>query len=834
MAAVFLAPSVARAEIDTFGLGDGHSGAKVVVGDEEINSYAGLTADAAAGATTLAISALAAPTAPRVAAPFANGDLVLVWRATGVAESAAPSGADTVLALPTAPSTPSNAQGLVGQYELARVETAAAGSLTLTKPLVNAYARAVSQVVRVPEYTTVNVPAGTSLRASAWQEIGGAPATPNATNPWAGGIVIFLATGAITIDNGATIHANARGFHGGVPAQRTINNPGLLNCDRDAVDGDPQSEPFSPKGQGVVHTRYAATIGAKGNVSIAGGGGNCVEAGGGGGANLGNGGAGSGTIANLGSGGEGGAGITYDVLTRLTMGGGGGAGRHLSGLVSVASLGGFGGGVVYVRGASMGGAGRIQANGGDGENSGIAGLPPGLTSEGSGGGGAGGTVVVRLAGTLDCDQLATPGGDGGSAQVLGLPVFGAGGGGGGGRVFFQATTKTPNCDIVVTPGNPGNGGQGGSQGGGPGGTQPPPAGGLCLPTTATATGTCVDPTPICDPVSGDCQPCSGPFGGGSPRACPVEVEPVCMTDGSCVPCNGDFGTGATQACQLFASPTCLTTGGLTGACGKCTTNADCAGPGHAGPVCNVNNGVCGTACTNDADCKTTEWCAPRAPDGSNVCIPKTPNGEPVPPFSPIDGECTQEKGERVCLSAVCEEIDDKCGKLNSTPCQAAPECRSLICFDADKKCGLPNGEPCTGDTQCRSDLCQGGTCTAQGCASDPDCPANHVCEAQLCVEGCRPGSQQCPPGQQCVAPDGGPVGSCVPAGDGGVPDGGSVGDGGPVGDGGLVDGDAGDTAGIIEGGGCACNSTTSPASSLSVVGAVASVLALIRRRKQRG
>lgn len=75
-------PQVAHAEADTFGLGDGHSGAKVVAAgvNAPVNSYASLTADAATGASTLTFGTVIGDPVG-----FAANDLMLVWRATGVA-----------------------------------------------------------------------------------------------------------------------------------------------------------------------------------------------------------------------------------------------------------------------------------------------------------------------------------------------------------------------------------------------------------------------------------------------------------------------------------------------------------------------------------------------------------------------------------------------------------------------------------------------------------------------------------------------------------------------------------------------------------------------------
>lgn len=258
---------------------------------------------------------------------------------------------------------------------------------------------------------------------------------------------------------------------------------------------------------------------------------------------------------------------------------------------------------------------------------------------------------------------------------------------------------------------------------------------------------------------------------------------------------------------------------------------------HAGPSCDVASGACGPACTKDEDCQPTQWCAPTsATTTAGVCVPKVPNSQPVPAGPPINGQCTPANGQRTCLSAVCEESDDLCGKKNSSPCSGGnDQCRSNICFPADKLCGLPNGQPCGGNGQCRSELCKDGVCTGKPCGTDTDCPApGQVCDPDrhTCVDGCRPGSSSpsdggvvngtCEPPSTCVS-DGGPIGTCVP-GDAGVGDGGSSGNAG----------DSGTQLGLIEGGGCACSSTLSRATSpLALLGVVASVGLLFRRRGAR-
>lgn len=72
--AAITAPRTARAEVDTFGIGDGHRGAYVAAAAGEIvNAYAPVTADAAKGAAQVAIGASIGDPAG-----FVASDLVLI------------------------------------------------------------------------------------------------------------------------------------------------------------------------------------------------------------------------------------------------------------------------------------------------------------------------------------------------------------------------------------------------------------------------------------------------------------------------------------------------------------------------------------------------------------------------------------------------------------------------------------------------------------------------------------------------------------------------------------------------------------------------------------
>lgn len=789
----------ARAETDTFGTGDGHNGAKTVAAlNEVINSYAALTVDAPANAMSVTIASGGVVGDP---AGFAAGDLVMVWQAAGLAAADAlgVKGNSGSLDLTTA------GGGVTGRFELARITTITNGGnqLNFGKPLTRAFASKVSQVVKVPEYTTVNVPQGTSVAARPWEG--------NGTDGWTGGVIAFLATGAVT--NEGIINANNAGFRGGVLDNRALDL--TLACN--ASDGTP-ADGYANKGEGVVST--FAPPGGRDNISNGGGGGNCTWNGGAGGGNFGKGGAGGtatiATVIGQQSGGRGGGSLGYTMIVppgspatvaaRLSLGGGGGAGEQKNG---VGSAGGRGGGAIFLRSRSLAGAGTISANGETAANAALL----GLVSDGAGGGGAGGTVLIRVVDSAVCGGVQARGGKGGNSQTVGLSTFAPGGGGAGGRVEIQAKVATA-CPTDVVGGangtsgaalNPANAQPGAA------GSQievPAPGGGYCFSNPRTNP-ECQDPVSVCDTTSGFCFKCTGPAGTtNTAHPCPNAFEPICKTDGACVPCTGDLGTNG-DACQTPQNPYCIVTGPDAGTCDKCKADMDCVGPTHPGPKCNVTQGNCGTACTMDSECKSTEWCS------QGVCTPKTPNGDPVPNVPPIDGECTLEKGKRVCLSSVCEVDDDLCGLKNSSPCDATEKCRSKICFGADKRCGLPAGEPCSMNGECRSGECEAGKC--KGCKVDKDCNLNQHCDAQKseCLPGCRVqnGETNCLKPQICSATDGS-VGQCID------PNASSSG--------------ALDDFGLIEGGGCACRTSTPSraAGSVAIAGVAICALAFVRRRRK--
>lgn len=352
----------------------------------------------------------------------------------------------------------------------------------------------------------------------------------------------------------------------------------------------------------------------------------------------------------------------------------------------------------------------------------------------------------------------------------------------------------------------------------------PPGGGVnegrCEPclTNADCAGTT---TTVCDAATNECVACDA----ANATAC-GGLTPVCdLATDTCAPCNGDFGSGATLACSSSAAPHCA----ANGACGRCALNAECAGA-HPGPICNTASGACGTACTLDTDCPG-QWCDdPSGGVGAGVCAPKISNGDPMPSDAPISGNCTAESGKRVCVAAVCDANDDRCGVKNGDPCASKDACRSGVC-NADGKCGDPNGTACTKKDTCRSDVCfSDGLC---GEPDGADCTSADVCRAAVCTGG------------QCGEADAGvDAGADADAGDADAADAGDAADAladvDAASDARLdveVDAgvDAGDKGEALEGGTCgACNvgRKTPDAGALAGVALLAGLV--LARRRRRG
>ncbi len=408
-----LAVPAAHAEPDTFLLGNGQDGARTLTAEETVNFYAPVTESVPAGQDFLVVD-------PNFLAGFDVGDLVMVLQSSGL---------DPALATATEINLVGRA---AGRWELGRVGAVApdAGRITLTRPLTVAFAGGATQVVKVPEYTTLTVAAGGGIVAAPW-------------DGRRGGVVAFLAQG--TVNNDGAISASGRGFRGGI----TINGggDGCAELNEEWPGG-------SPKGEGGVLSRYftfdipypwdGPGYFGRQNVANGGGGGICHNSGGGGGGGAGAGGRGGRTWsgdapASREVGGLGGARMLFDPVDRLFFGGGGGTGHAND---EANNPGGAGGGIVFIRAASLAGGGVVSADGAAGGNS---------ANDAASGGGAGGTLYLRFTGTVACGTgLVARGGEGGDSEFD--TPHGTGGGGGGGRVLVQ---PAPSCTPVVSGGQEG-------------------------------------------------------------------------------------------------------------------------------------------------------------------------------------------------------------------------------------------------------------------------------------------------------------------------------------------------------------------------------------------
>lgn len=305
------------------------------------------------------------------------------------------------------------------------------------------------QVVRVPAY--LNLMLGGALAASPWD---------GAT----GGILALEAANLLDFD-GMTLDVSGLGFRGG-GGRQLEGDQGLSPLDYRTTSADFAN---AAKGEGISGVSHYVFFGgdlmdtqpdsgegypngcqARGAPGNAGGGGtdgnpltNHDNSGGGGGGNGGAGGQGGySAYSSLDVGGRGGAALAEVAASRLVLGGGGGAGTNDDGSGALpkglASSGGAGGGMVFLRASLVVQPGVINANGASALD---------VENDGAGGGGAGGSVlVITQAASPNGLMITARGGSGGNAwksRPGGLDpgdMHGPGGGGGGGVIY---TTGTP-------------------------------------------------------------------------------------------------------------------------------------------------------------------------------------------------------------------------------------------------------------------------------------------------------------------------------------------------------------------------------------------------------
>ncbi len=467
-----------------------HGNFTVTVADLVVNEYTRLTSDAGTGATTLIVQSNNLNANGRFSGPLEAGDLLMIIQMQGVTLNSFPSSSNPHNGKPYDDSwgTIMNYNNC-GNYEFVEVAGVAGGNIIdLTCGLrLNYTASWKVQVIRVPRYNSLTINAPASITCDAW-------------NGTSGGIVVCEVDQNISIAAGARIHADHRGFRGGIAQTNSGGYGGGQWSHFSFEEGAEKGESIS--GYQSEYEALGGGMYCKGAPANGGGGGNMHNAGGGGGGNGGDTASWSGygnpdisnpnwiTAWNLESagfathtstgGGKGGYTFSInnrDALTtapgntlwgmdnrrvegglggrpleystgKIFLGGGGGAGHQNN---DDGGSGGNGGGLVYILGyGDISGSGTINSNGQDGYPA--LGAAPGFNeitgTDGSGGAGAGGTIIVNIHGTVSGVSITANGGNGGN-QIIQEGIMtgnheaeGPGGGGGGGYIAISAGTPT--------------------------------------------------------------------------------------------------------------------------------------------------------------------------------------------------------------------------------------------------------------------------------------------------------------------------------------------------------------------------------------------------------
>ena len=383
------------------GLGSGRSGALVInTADTLLNRYIPLAQDVVSNASVVRVSA---------SFSLAAEDLVLLWKTAGI-------GGQSSLA--------SDLTGLdVGQWELHRIERVEDDWVHFRTPTRSSYPSKGSQLVYIPEFTTLEVQANASIKAAPW-------------DGRSGGILAFVVRETFT--NQGLASATGAGFRGGT-SEGALNQSGC-----NALDG--LAPAHAPRGEGFNSDDFGPTAAGRRNNYQGGGGGVCNSSGGGGGSHIGSGGRG-GASSDAGRvvGGLEGIPLRYDLDERLRLGGGGGSGQSAQS-VDQDSRGLPGGGVLWFRSRVLVGMGTFEADGQSRGNTSSG-------DSGGGGGGAGGAIDARALDLLECALMQAKGSNGSSPTSTNRR--GGGGGGGGGRIRQVSTNA--NCPTSVEGGAAGFG-----------------------------------------------------------------------------------------------------------------------------------------------------------------------------------------------------------------------------------------------------------------------------------------------------------------------------------------------------------------------------------------
>ncbi|MCB9234441.1 MAG: gliding motility-associated C-terminal domain-containing protein [Bacteroidia bacterium] len=308
-----------------------------------------------------------------------------------------------------------------GNYEFATISAISGNSINFQFTLLRTYdPTGLVQMVSVPQYNNITVTA--PLTAQAW-------------NGSTGGVLVFEATGTVTLQ--ADLNVDGTGFRGG---NRSVNF--YSGCSSTGYFYTFASGLGAQKGEGITDAGVNHDAG-QGSRANGGGGANHVNSGGGGGGNFGLGGEGGnqwGGCPVIAIGGDGGKAQTYNnVLNKVFMGGGGGGGHQNN---NNSTSGTNGGGLIIFRAGSLDGQGfQISADGLDQTALG--------SNDGAGGGGAGGAILAEVGAYASPVTFTADGGDGGDLLAA---SHGPGGGGAGGAIWYSGGALPGTVTVTVAGG----------------------------------------------------------------------------------------------------------------------------------------------------------------------------------------------------------------------------------------------------------------------------------------------------------------------------------------------------------------------------------------------
>ncbi|MCD4666718.1 hypothetical protein K8R47_02825 [archaeon] len=332
--------------------GDGSDGERTISINTIINDDTYLIGDETSGNSIINVAN---------AADFSEDDEILIIQIQGASEE------------------------IAGTYEFKTIDSINANQITLTSNLQNNYYSGVfnsanpkvTQMIRVPQYTDVTINAGRSIFASSW-------------NGQTGGIVVFRATGTVTVNG--NIDVNGVGFRGGI-AQTTNDHDGywgesfsniyIEDLDQSGNNGGGAGGRYGTDG---VTWGGGGTGGGYGTdgVRLAGGHGTYCPA-----------------LSNTGFY-DGGSTYGSANLNKIYFGSGGGSGgKQSSGSVGI---GGNGGGIIMIYASDIDIQGNVRSNGNNGGSASPA--------DGCGAGGSGGSIYIKKDSITGQELVTVNGGSG--------------------------------------------------------------------------------------------------------------------------------------------------------------------------------------------------------------------------------------------------------------------------------------------------------------------------------------------------------------------------------------------------------------------------------------